>query len=358
MLTGAGEGSAALWESVVEKRQLTTNGFGELGETAEAIALNCADQAMKMAGWARLNSDDGFILATTTAQAPLWENDLVTVLRRGPEREGEPLPPSLNKLPLGDFTATLARHWAFTGRTQLVTSACAASIHALGLASSWLRSGKVKRCLVGGTEVLCTLIRSGFESLQLISKSPCKPFDSNRTGINLSEGGAFLCLESAPNAKPIGQILGHGSSLDAYHPTSPHPQGQGSVRAIQRALEMAALSPSQIDWVHAHGTGSLHNDQAEALAIQSVFSGVAIPPVTSTKGTHGHFLGATGIIEVALVVESLRRQVALPTTGFVSVDPKVVLPVLAWPQSQKIDFVLKNVLGFGGTNGALVVARV
>lgn len=360
-LTPAGIGTGVLWEMARDQRSFLEKGMGHLtpptkGHLAESICLSTIRAALEQAGWERLNASDGLILATTTGEAPYWEQGMISFIKH--EINGAAFFPRFRLLPLGALLTGLSRELGFEGRSQLVTTACAAGIHAVALATLWVRSGLVKRCLVGGVEALCTLTTMGFKSLQLLSDQPCRPFDKNRQGINLSEGASFLCVESDPQRAPLAELLGGGYSLDAHHMTAPHPEGQGSLQALRQALQQSGVVPAEIDWIHAHGTGSLHNDLAESKAIESLFNGAPVPPVSSTKGTHGHFLGATGVIETALVIESLRRQQCLPTTGLETQDPAITLPVLRSAEKRRLNFALKNVLGFGGTNGALVVGRV
>jgi 3-oxoacyl-[acyl-carrier-protein] synthase-1 len=193
----------------------------------------------------------------------------------------------------------------------------------------------------------------GFRCLQLLASEQCAPFSSRRGGIQLSEGAAFLCLERASTG--LARLSGAGFSTDAHHMTAPHPEGEGSRKAMQRALRSAGLQPQQIDWVHAHGTGSTHNDSAEAAAIGSLFgNGDAAPWVSATKPIHGHALGASGALEAVVCVEALRHQIVLPTFGLTDPDPALGLrhPPATVPTALR--HVLKNTLGFGGANAALV----
>jgi 3-oxoacyl-(acyl-carrier-protein) synthase len=363
LLSPAGTGTHALWELTKVKGTYIKEGLGRLDlnlkeneSLAEHIALAAATDAMKQAGWYSLKSADGFILATTTGRAIEWENGLMRFIKK--EVSADSFRPHFSLIPLGDILEAIAGHLNFNGRSQLVTTACAAGLHAITLATLWIRSGLTDRCLVGGVEVLCALTQKGFSSLQLLSSKQCKPFDVNRSGLNLAEGGAFLCLESNPSGdeKILAEIEGTGASMDAYHMTAPEPEGRGSWMALTAALKQANLHPSEVDWVHAHGTGSAHNDLAESRAIKKIFDDIPIPPVSSTKGTHGHFLGATGIIEAALIIESIQRQEILPTTAFTDRDPVIDLPVVQTSiPNRRLKHVLKNTLGFGGTNGAVVL---
>lgn len=368
-----GIGAPALWEATLKEYSGIRDGLGTISEDATQelraslkqsstlekpvlLAYASMVEAMRMAGWSQLNDDDGLILATTTGQIPIWENEAMHFLRG--TSSAAKLTPKLRAQSLGSLRTELASLLGFRGRTLLVSSACSASTQALALASLWLSQRKVKRCLVGGVEALCNLTIEGFRSMQLLTTEATAPFDAHRKGINLSEGAAFICLEtmSAKNSRALACLTGHGMSTDGYHMTAPHPEGSGSLLAMQSALRMARLQPSDISWVHAHGTGSKHNDQSEGAAIARLFEDNE-PWVSSTKRIHGHALGASGALETVLCVKALEKQVVPRTSGLETPDPAI--PLKKHPVaniSMPIHHVLKNTLGFGGANAALVLS--
>lgn len=175
-----------------------------------------------------------------------------------------------------------------------------------------------------------------------------------RNGINLSEASVFLCLEK-PRAGAYAAINGFGTAGDASHMTAPHPEGDGCRRAMLGALSLAEVSPAEVSWIHAHGTGSRHNDVAEAKAIRKVFS--PAPPVSSTKGVHGHALGASGALESLLVCRALKEQRILPSFGLGEMDPEVALDIPRVAEARDLKYVLKNTLAFGGINTSLLFSR-
>lgn len=353
LLTGAGEGVDVLWKNAVEQKTLVKDGVFQFAKKPSPIEIGVksAKSAMTQAGWTDLKETDGIILGTTVGQSPLWENQIGSYLHG--RVEANLLAEALKTLPLGHLLDNICQQLSFKGKTLLVTSACSASTQALGLAMEWIQSGAVNRCLVGGVEVLSKLTRRGFEALQLLSSDPCRPFDKQRSGINLSEAATFLCLEK--NAKnSLAHISGYGFSTDAYHATSPQPEGAGSYRAMKEALEHAQLLPEDISWIHAHGTGSNANDYAEGVAISTLFGKT---PVTSTKGVHGHALGASGALETSLCVLALQKQQILPTTGLTEKDSKIPISPASESTSLEIKHIMKNTLGFGGNNAALVLSR-
>jgi 3-oxoacyl-(acyl-carrier-protein) synthase len=264
---------------------------------------------------------------------------------------------ALTAQPLGTLVSEMTRALGQTSHQHLISSACTASTQALALAAEWIRQGKVKRCLIGGIEVLCDLTVQGFKCMQLLSPNIATPFAKNRPGINLSEGAAFVCVEKSGMNRPLAKLSGAAMTMDAYHMTSPHPEGKGCAQAMTLALRNSGLSPSQIDWIHCHGTGSHFNDLSEGLAIKSVFRDHTVP-VASTKAVHGHMLAASGILESIICVQALQKQVLLRTPGLENIDPEIPVyhPSKAHEPS-KLRHVMKTTLGFGGVNGALVFSE-
>lgn len=336
---------SSLYEAHPQHRSLSKSAF---------FAQIAIDQAMTQAGWASLNTDDGMIIATTVGQITKWEDQIIRFLRQ--EMDAQSFSHFIHEQPLGSITEALRASLAFKGKSLIISSACSAATQAIGLAAEWIKQGRVKRCLVGGTEALCQLTIEGFRSLQLLSRERSRPFDQNRSGINLSEGAAFFCLEK-PTERSLVQVIGAGFSTDAYHMASPHPEGRGSFEAMSKALENAKITPNQVNWVHAHGTGSKANDQAEGAAITQLF-GSAPPWVSSTKWLHGHALGASGAIESVLCVEAMLHNTVLRTAGLTQPDPLIQIRHPATHQKTSLQYVLKNTLGFGGNNAAIVFGKM
>lgn len=373
----AGNSSDTLWESAFSGRSGIREGVGRVSleslppypllfdkeselSSGLRFSLEASRQAFEKAGWESLRSDDGLILATTTGQIPLWEKALVEFLHKDvPEEKFSAV---FADQPIGVLLDAISDELKFGGRSFLVSSACASATQAIGLGADWIRSGRVKRCLVIGVEVLSQLTLEGFKSLQLLSPFQARPFDRERKGINLSEGAGALCLEAEPKGPRLALISGFGMGTDGHHMTAPEPEGAGCQQAIREALKSAAIAPSEISWVHAHGTGSAHNDLAEGTAIAkcleaSVAQGKQ-PPVTSTKNIHGHSLGACGAIEVVLCVEAIRRQMILKTAGLENPDPQIPVRHANVSGPGSVRHVLKTTLGFGGANAALILSRV
>jgi 3-oxoacyl-(acyl-carrier-protein) synthase len=378
-MTCLGNGVSVLWRGAEDGHSGLNEGLGLVPETAFAsgraamranplfcnievpnsrskeLSLIALEQALTSAGWTTLDERDGLILATTTGQIPVWDKALAAYLQKTISKDD--FVEAFDHQPLGDLLASLSQLIGFKGRQLLVASACSASTQALAMAAMWLEQGLVRRCVVGGVEVLCDLTVNGFSSLQLLSRHATKPFDAYRNGINLSEGAGFLCLEGEESARALAKLSGFGMSSDGYHMTAPHPEGKGCYQAMRKALEVAQLTPHEVDWIHAHGTGSSHNDIAESAAIRALFQD-EMPWVSSSKWVHGHALGASGAIESILCIEALQRQIILKTHGLEQPDHTLVLRHPSEHLRTRVHHILKNTLGFGGTNAALVWSAV
>jgi 3-oxoacyl-(acyl-carrier-protein) synthase len=370
-VSAAGLGAPALWESVMAGFPLSQNGICRLdplhieriqttlanlgtGEVSffESLALHAIYEAMQEAGWTELLPTDGLILGTTTGNLLNWETDIIEAGRTWADdatafRRYEPL---------GDCVTSLRKVLKFAGPAQVITTACSSSAQAMALGTIWLKRGRVKRCLVGGVEVLSRLTVEGFRCLQLLSEKAATPFDQGRNGINLGEGAAFFCLERQASERALAGVAGYGMSSDAYHMTAPHPEGTGCYEAMKLALQSADLGREDISWIHAHGTGSVANDVSESLAIERLF-GEEGPWVSSTKGVHGHALAASGALEVAIDISALRTGIVPRTLGLQSPDSRLKVRHPPAHLREPIRHILKNTLGFGGTNASLVISH-
>ena len=247
----------------------------------------------------------------------------------------------------------LRRRFQLTGPGFVVSTACSSGAKALGAGMRALASGAVDAAIVGGVDTLCRTTLSGFHALSVLSPTPCRPFARGRSGTNLGEGAALFVLERAGEG-PF-RILGVGESSDAHHMTAPHPEGLGARLAIRRALDAAALSPSDIEYVNAHGTGTPLNDQSESMAIEAEL-GRSVP-VSSTKGLTGHTLGAAGAIEAALCLIAMEESLVPPSVGAEPVDDGIRIAVEARSRAAAIRIALSNSFAFGGSNACVVLGR-
>jgi 3-oxoacyl-[acyl-carrier-protein] synthase II len=255
----------------------------------------------------------------------------------------------------------VARLFALGGGVFSNATACASGGAAIGLGADVLRSGRAEAVLAGGSDALCRLTYSGFNVLQAVDSSPCAPFSADRKGITLGEGAAYLLLERMDDARRRGatvlaELAGYGASCDAHHPTAPIEDGRGAQAAMRQALAEGGAVPADIDYINAHGTGTLLNDSAESRAIVSAVG--ASVPVSSTKSFFGHTLGASGAVEAVITVLALMNGVAPPTLRLNRTAEDCLLDYIPH-QARAIDMraALSNTFGFGGSNVSLLFRR-
>jgi 3-oxoacyl-[acyl-carrier-protein] synthase-1/3-oxoacyl-[acyl-carrier-protein] synthase II len=245
------------------------------------------------------------------------------------------------------------------GPAQSVTNACSSGTDAIGLATSWVRSGLCDLALAGGADALSLITYVGFSSLRLPSAEPCRPFDAERSGLTLGEGAGFMLLESEAlrkkrNAKAKAYIAGYGTATDAHHLTTPHPDAAGLALAVRQAFVQCAGRWEDVAFINAHGTGTRANDAAEAAFFREHCPEV---PFIATKGATGHTLGAAGAVEAVLTAAHLNKGLLPPSSRFSSPDPALgVAPVSAVTQVRG-RFALSQSLAFGGNNSVLLIAE-
>jgi 3-oxoacyl-[acyl-carrier-protein] synthase-1 len=259
-----------------------------------------------------------------------------------------------NSYSVADFVRS---YFGLHGPAYVVSTACSSSAKVFGSAQRMLASGLIDAAVVGGVDSLCLTTLYGFNSLQLVSAQPCKPFDKYRNGISMGEGAAFALVESAASAV-AGDILmtGIGESSDAHHMSSPHPEGLGARIAMQGALRMAGLQTTDIDYINLHGTATPSNDAAEDKGVVSLFG--THTPCSSTKGHTGHTLGAAGGVEAIICALALRHNFAPGGVGTVELDPSLSCRYLLANIEQPIRHTLSNSFGFGGSNCSLIFSKL
>jgi len=244
------------------------------------------------------------------------------------------------------------------GPAMVVSTACSSSAKVFGAAARMIQAGLCDAAIVGGVDSLCLTTLYGFNSLGLVSNRPCRPYDANRDGISIGEAAGFVLLEKAgANISPDSvMLLGVGESSDAYHMSTPHPEGQGARLAIEAALHDAGLAFDDIDYINLHGTGTKSNDAAEDQAVYNVFGGHT--PCSSTKGATGHLLGAAGVSEA--IISALCIQHGFMPGGLNTqlLDPLLKSHYLLQNTQAKVIRVLSNSFGFGGNNCSLVLGRL
>jgi 3-oxoacyl-(acyl-carrier-protein) synthase len=290
---------------------------------------------------------DAIVLGTTTGGILVTEALLEQKVRD---------PAAFRYHGLGTVAETLARRHGCRGPLITVSTACSSGAVAIALALALLRRGLARRVLAGGADSLCRLTYFGFKSLQLIDPLGARPLDRERRGMSVAEGAGLLLLTSEAVADGGVHLLGAGLSCDAFHATTPHPEGRGALAAMQAALADAGVAADQIDYINLHGTGTLDNDLAEARAVAAL-CGQTRPPLSSIKGATGHSLAAAGAIEAVAAALAVTHGVAPANTGLTNVDPQLQLNPVTSPQRTAISTVLSNSFGFGGNNAALVIGK-
>jgi len=244
------------------------------------------------------------------------------------------------------------------GPCAAISTACSSSAKAFASAARLMEAGVIDAAVVGGVDTLCLTTLYGFNSLELLSREPCRPYDAGRDGISIGEAAAFALLtRSDAAAEEDGLwLLGAGETCDAYHMSSPHPEGAGARRAMEEALRSAKLAPRQIDYVNLHGTATRSNDAAEDKAIMALFgSAVAC---SSTKGMTGHALGAAGGIEATITMLAVEEGIVPGSPGTRSIDPELRADYRTTPERRPVARAMTNSFGFGGSNCSLVFGRL
>jgi 3-oxoacyl-[acyl-carrier-protein] synthase-1 len=249
------------------------------------------------------------------------------------------------------------RYFGLSGPAAAVSSACSSSAKVFGSARRMIAAGLIDAAIVGGVDTLCLTTLYGFNSLGVTSTRPCRPYDVARDGISIGEASAVVLLERAPDSVDADAVLllGVGESSDAYHMSSPHPEGLGAKIAMEKALAMAGLTPAQIDYINLHGTATPSNDVSEGKAVAALFGDTT--PCSGTKGATGHTLGAAGGLEAVICALALQHGLLPGGVNTTHVDPALPLNYLLDNCEQRIAHALSNSFGFGGTNCSLVFGR-
>lgn len=252
----------------------------------------------------------------------------------------------------------LQKRYSLNGPVNTINTACSSSANAIMFGARLIRSGKVRRAIVGGADSLAKFTINGFNSLHILSPDLCTPFDQERKGLNLGEGAAFLILEREEDAagkKIHASVSGYANANDAYHASSLSDEGIGPYKAMSDALVSAKLDPAQIDFINAHGTGTENNDKLESMAMLRLFG--KVPAFASTKANIGHTLGASGAIEALYCILNLEEQELYPGINFKNPIPETQLQPLRMYQKTKLTHIMSNSFGFGGNCSSLIFSK-
>lgn len=383
IICSIGRNKAEVWRSIEESRagigKLTrfpgetfpTDIAAEVGEDIDALlpisrreakrmsrsdklAIIAAKEAIDQAGISTENA----VVSTGTSTGGLVEGEefFFRRLTRGAGPNSRVL-----QQPTSGPSDAVARAFNAGGGVISNATACASAGAAIAIAADYLRSRHAGAAIAGGSDALCRLTYSGFNVLQAVDAQPCTPFSSQRKGITLGEGAAYLVLERwdeaiARGAKPIAELCGYGATCDAHHPTAPHEEGRGAEAAMRGALADARWNGSGVDYINAHGTGTLLNDSAETKAIVAAVGDSV--PVSSSKSYFGHTLGASGAVEAVITILALAHQIAPPTLRLDDPAPDCALDYIPHtPRPMAMQAALSNTFGFGGSNVSILFRR-
>lgn len=239
--------------------------------------------------------------------------------------------------------------------TCTISTACSSALNSIILGSEMLRTGEADIVIAGGSEALTRFHLNGFNTLMILDRRQCRPFDADRAGLNLGEGAAFVVLEKNAGERSKAYVSGYGNRCDAFHQTASSPEGDGAYLAMSEALAMAGLRPDEIQYVNAHGTGTPNNDVSESRALQRVF-GDSLPEISSTKGFTGHTTSASGSIETVMCILAMRHGFTPANLGWQTPMPDGIVPTMG-RSGVTLDNVLCNSFGFGGNDSSLVLSR-
>lgn len=263
---------------------------------------------------------------------------------------------ALNKrISLNTSAQLVADHFQFVNKPVVISNACISGLLAMLTGMRLIQSGLYEHAIVAGADVISKFVLSGFQSFQAVSLLPCKPFDAARDGINLGEGAATVILTSNKNYSLGVKAAGGSVSNDANHISGPSRTGEELYIAIQKALHAAAIEANDIGFISAHGTATIFNDEMEANAIS--LAGMQKIPVNSLKGYYGHTLGAAGLIESIISMESLKENLVIPTRGFENIGVSQPVNVCSTIYKSSAQHFLKTASGFGGCNAAMVFSK-
>ena len=261
----------------------------------------------------------------------------------------------------GDSTERIADYLGNVDYVTTISTACSSAANAIMLGCRMIKHGQLDRAVVGGVDALSKFTFNGFNTLMILDREWCKPFDENRKGLNLGEAAAFLVIEgenalNLRKGKALAEVVGYANANDAYHQTASSPEGYGATLAITQALAMSGLAPSQIDYINMHGTGNPNNDLSESMATKAVF-GNQVPKFSSTKAFTGHTLAAAASIEAVISVLSLQNSMIFPNLNFTTPIADMNLIPETQLLNTPLNTILSNSFGFGGNCSSLIFKK-
>jgi 3-oxoacyl-(acyl-carrier-protein) synthase len=262
----------------------------------------------------------------------------------------------------GDCTEKIADFLRIKDYISTISTACSSSANSIMFGARLIKNNLLDRVIVGGTDSLTKFTLNGFNTLMILDKNECKPFDENRKGLNLGEGAGYIVIESeasvnAKGKKVLGELTGYANSNDAYHQTASSPEGHGAYLAMKKTIEISGLNLEDINYINAHGTGTGNNDLSEGKAIEKIFSS-RLPKISSTKAFTGHTLGACGGIEAVISLLAINHNMVMPNLNFSTQMKELSFkPVTELIKNAGVKNVLSNSLGFGGNCSSLLFSK-
>lgn len=256
----------------------------------------------------------------------------------------------------GASTELIASYLGINDFITTISTACSSAANAIMLGARMIKHGLLDAVVVGGTDALCRFTLNGFNSLMILDKAHCRPFDRSRTGLNLGEGAGYLVLqpESSLRRTPYCELSGYANTNEAYHQTGSSPEGDGAFLSMSEAIASSGISPEEIDYINVHGTGTPGNDASEGMALRRIF-GEHVPPFSSVKAFIGHTLGASEGIEAVYSILSLYKGMIYPNLNFTDAMPETgLIPETTFREGIPVRHVLSNSFGFGGNDSSLL----
>jgi 3-oxoacyl-[acyl-carrier-protein] synthase-1 len=334
----------------LERKDFTRTALLGIIAAREAMASANLDEQFRMSA--------GLVSATTVGGMDRSED----FYRRYLENPGRGKLADIIGHDCGESAERIALACGITGFATTISTACSSSANSVMLAARLIASGRFDCMIAGGTDAVTQFTLNGFNTLMILDKTGCRPFDEHRAGLTLGEAAAFLVLESENSIlrrgiRPLAILAGYANANDAYHQTASSPDGMGAYLAMTKALESAALDPAMIGYINVHGTGTENNDLSEGTAIQRIY-GSNVPPFSSTKPFTGHTLGAAGAVEAVISVLSLQHGMIFPNLNWETPMKELSLkPETALRTGIGIRHVLSNSFGFGGNNSTLIFSK-
>lgn len=336
-------------------QQLQISGDNDFSRTAMLGAI-AAKQAVENAGIENINDyKTGLISATSVGGMDMTERFFYDYLENEENRR------YIHANDGGNSSHNIADYLGLKGTVTTISTACSSAANAIMLGARLIKSKKLDRVIVGGTDALSKFTINGFKTLMILSDTYNTPFDNNRKGLNLGEAAAFLVLESdeivqKENKKVLAYFSGYGNANDAFHQTASSENGEGAFLAMEKALKVANLSPENIDYINAHGTATQNNDLSEGRAIQRIF-GKNVPEFSSTKPFTGHTLAAAAAIEAVYSVLALQNNIIFPNLNFQEKMEEFDLVPETKLKEKNLQHVLSNSFGFGGNCSTLIFSK-